>query len=83
MISDFWVEKECTDEGTAAGLGYDVGRFAENMKCESLLVELAHKCPLIVLSSIDRGAGVHEFIITTMLLFYLTGAGFILLRCSF
>ena len=31
MISDFWVEKECIDEGTAAGLGYDVGRCAGNM----------------------------------------------------
>ena len=40
MISDFWTQKECMEEGIAGEMGYDVGMCAGNIVSTMLDVKL-------------------------------------------
>lgn len=40
MISDFWVQKDCIEEGIAGDMGYDVGMCAGNIVSTMLDVKL-------------------------------------------
>jgi hypothetical protein len=40
MASQFWVEKECIEEGIAGDMGYDVGLCAGNILSTVLDVKL-------------------------------------------